>query len=80
MNVGDEIEAVTEFTREHELTLPQLRDPKGAIWRKVDGRGLPVNLIWTHEGRRTDVGPKKQDEWRSELADLGCSARDQHPS
>ena len=79
VNVGDDPEDVMEFTREHGLTLTQLRDPKGAIWRKVDGRGLPVNLILANASRRTEIGPKTVAEWRAEFGELGCSQRGEHP-
>lgn len=72
VNVGEDESDVAEFVKEHDILLPILRDPKGHVWREIDGRGLPMNLFWTRESRRTDVGPKTADEWLSELTPLGC--------
>ncbi len=72
VNVGEDELAVAEFVEEHSVRLPVFRDPKGRAWRKIDRRGLPMNLYWTQGRRRTDVGPKTADEWRSQLASLGC--------
>jgi peroxiredoxin len=72
VNVGEGDEIIREFVVEHDVRLPVLRDPKGRIWRRIDGRGLPANLFWSNEGKRTDVGPKTETEWRSLLASWGC--------
>ncbi len=72
VNVGEDELVVAEFAKEHNVRLPIFRDPKGRVWREIDGRGLPMNLFWTQETRRTDVGPKTAEEWRSQLAPLGC--------
>ena len=74
VNVGEAAADVAEFVNQHDVRLPVLRDPKGRVWREIDGRGLPVNLFWTQESRRTDVGPKTAEEWRSQLAAFGCEA------
>ncbi len=58
VNVGEADSDVAEFVNEHGVRLPVLRDPKGRVWREIDGRGLPMNLFWTQQSRRTDVGPK----------------------
>lgn len=72
VNVGEDESDVAEFVKEHDVTLPVLRDPKGHVWREIDSRGLPMNFFWTRESRRTDVGPKTVDAWLSELAPSGC--------
>ncbi len=79
VNVGEDERAVADFVEKHSVRLPIFRDPKGRVWRKVDGRGLPMNLYWTQEHRRTDVGPKTVDGWRRQLASLGCEDR-AHPN
>ena len=73
VNVGEGDEVVREFVKEHDVRLLVLRDPKGKLWRRTDGRGLPANLFWSGEGKRTDVGSKSETEWRSILASQGCS-------
>ena len=73
VNVGEGDEVIREFVKEHSLRLPVLRDPKGRLWRRSDGRGLPANLFLSNESERTDVGPKTEKEWRSLLASRGCS-------
>ena len=73
VNVGEGDEDIREFVKEHDVRLPVLRDPKGRLWRRTDGRGLPANLFWSSEDKRTDVGPKTEAEWRSILASQGCS-------
>lgn len=72
VNVGEGESDVAEFVAEHGVRLPVLRDPKGRVWRDVDGRGLPMNLFWTQQTRRTGVGPKTLEEWRREFASFGC--------
>jgi thiol-disulfide isomerase/thioredoxin len=73
VNVGEGDADVAEFVEKHGVRLPILRDPKGRVWREIDGRGLPMNLFWTRETRHTDVGPKTVEEWRSQLAPHGCA-------
>jgi peroxiredoxin len=80
VNVGEDESEVAEFVKEHDILLPILRDPKGRVWREIDGRGLPMNLFWTRAGRRTDVGPKTADEWSSELAPSGCISAGRRPA
>jgi peroxiredoxin len=82
VNVGEGEADVAEFVGRHGIRLPVLRDPKGRVWREIDGRGLPMNLFWTQQGRRTEVGPKTADEWRRQLASFGCedpSGSEEHP-
>jgi peroxiredoxin len=73
VNVGEGDEVIREFVKEHDVRLPVLRDPKGRLWRRTDGRGLPANLFWSSEGKKTDVGPKAEKEWHSILASQGCA-------
>ena len=72
VNVGEADADVAEFVNKRGVWLPVFRDPRGRVWREIDGRGLPVNLFWTQESRRTDVGSKTAEEWRSQLAAFGC--------
>ena len=72
VNVGESTEEVTEFTARHQLELEMLRDPRGKIWRKLSGQGLPLNVIWTREERRVFVGPRSTEWWREALSPLGC--------
>ncbi|MBW2401171.1 MAG: TlpA family protein disulfide reductase [Deltaproteobacteria bacterium] len=72
VNAGDSDAEIAEFVERHGLSLVMLRDPKGRAWRKFDGRGLPMNLFWSQAEQRTDLGPKRESDWRSELASLGC--------
>lgn len=72
VNAGDTAPAIEEFLEEHPLRLPVLRDPKGAAWRRVAGRGLPANLVVAGGERRVSLGPKSEREWEELLASLGC--------
>jgi len=74
VNLGEPEAEIADFVREHRVGLPVLRDPKGRAWRALDGRGVPLNVYWSEEGRRTDVGPKTADDWEAEFRRLGCSA------
>ncbi len=73
VNVSEDPDAIEAFMTKHAIELPVLRDPKGRVWRDVDGRGVPVNLFWSLEGRSTELGPKTQTQWLSRLASLGCT-------
>jgi thiol-disulfide isomerase/thioredoxin len=73
VNVGDDEEEIRSFAARHPMQLPVLRDPKGEVWRRVDRRGLPMNLFWSTEDRRTEVGPKTEGEWRKALVPDGCT-------
>jgi thiol-disulfide isomerase/thioredoxin len=73
VNVGEDAEVIREFVKDHDVKLLVLRDPKGRLWRRTEGRGVPANLFWSNEGKKTDVGPKTESEWRSSLAAHGCS-------
>ncbi len=73
VNVGEDDEVIEEFVKKHDVKLLVLRDPKGRFWRHTDGRGVPANLFWSNEDKKTDVGPKTETEWRSSLAAYGCS-------
>ncbi len=73
VNVGEGDEIIQEFVKAHDVRLQVLRDPEGGLWRRTDSRGLPANLFWSSESKRTDVGSKTEAEWRSILASEGCS-------
>jgi thiol-disulfide isomerase/thioredoxin len=73
VNVGEEAQVVTEFIAKNNVGLQSLRDPTGRMWRQLNGRGLPMNVFWSHEKQRKEVGPKTTEEWRSDLVALGCS-------
>jgi peroxiredoxin len=73
VNVGESDKVIRRFVEQHDVRLPVLRDPNGRLWRRTDSRGLPANLFWSSEGKRTDVGSKTEAEWRSTLASQGCS-------
>ncbi|MGI9431686.1 MAG: TlpA family protein disulfide reductase [Myxococcota bacterium] len=73
VNVGEDLETIASYRAEHTFGLPILRDPKGKVWRGF-ARGLPVNVFLTPAGQRTDFGPRTKEEWRFELAGLGCKA------
>lgn len=75
VNVGEEVDEIAAYVAEHSIGLPLLRDPKGRVWRDVDGRGLPTNLFWSRASRSTELGPKDEAEWRQRLAALGCASR-----
>lgn len=79
VNVGESEDDASAFVQRHGLHLPLLLDPKGQVWREVDGRGLPLNLFWSQQQRHTDVGPRDEAQWRAQLAALGCPAEDGFP-
>ena len=72
VNVGEDAEQINAFTSELGLRLPVLRDPRGKMWRELSGVGLPVNLIWTRDERRIDIGPHDAAAWAGTLRSLGC--------
>ena len=72
VNVGEEAERIAAYTSKLGLRLPVLRDPDGAVWRDISGVGLPVNLIWTREERRVDIGPHDAAAWADTFRSLGC--------
>jgi thiol-disulfide isomerase/thioredoxin len=76
VNVGEDAETVREYLAERRVPLRSLRDPRGRVWRKVAGAGLPANLTWTREGRRVDLGPRDAAHWARALEELGCAPAD----
>src|SRR5262249_39077677 len=71
---GEDGEAVRRFAGAQGIAVPIWRDPKGRAWRaSAGGWGLPANLLWTGDGRRSEVGPKSAAQWRDTLARLGCA-------
>jgi thiol-disulfide isomerase/thioredoxin len=70
VNVGEDRDEIERFLAERGLRLPVLRDPRGRAWREVSGAGLPMNLVWTRDGRRVRPGPEA--DWPASLEALGC--------
>lgn len=73
VNVGEAAEVVREFVKKHDVLFPVLRDPKGRLWRRSGGRGLPANLFWSSDGKTSDVDSKTETQWQRILASRGCS-------
>jgi len=74
VDVGEDWDDVRRFAAAHAIAAPIWRDPKGRAWRaSAGGWGLPANLLWTGDGRRSEVGPKSAAQWRDTLARLGCA-------
>ncbi|MBW2396630.1 MAG: TlpA family protein disulfide reductase [Deltaproteobacteria bacterium] len=73
VDVGEDRETIVTFLRENGLELDVLRDPRGRVWRELSGFGLPMNVIWTAEGRRVEVGPRDASTWQRELETAGCA-------
>ena len=72
IDVGEDADVVAAYLAKHALRLPVLRDPEGDAWRRLDGRGLPANAIWSAAGHRSEVGPKSREQWLALLGGLGC--------
>ena len=74
VNVGESEDAIALFVERYGIELPLLRDPKGTVFRDFGGRGLPMNVFWSAEGRTIDVSSHSYAEWQERLARLGCGA------
>jgi thiol-disulfide isomerase/thioredoxin len=74
VDVDESAETVRAWLAERDLALPVLRDPKGAVWRRLGGGGLPLNATWSGGRRRVEVGPRDAAAWRAALQQLGCPA------
>lgn len=72
VNVGESPEVVRDYLADHDLGLEVLRDPEGAVWRRLSGAGLPANATWSGGSRSVEVGPRSAAQWRERLSDLGC--------
>ena len=72
VNAGEDADDVEAFLARHPVRLVVLRDPKGEAWRRLDGRGLPMNAYWSGNEHKTDLGPKTRAQWGALLASLGC--------
>jgi AhpC/TSA family len=72
VDAGESAPEVEAFVKSHPIGLPVLRDPTGEAWRRLDGRGLPMNAWWSAAGAKTDLGPKTREQWRAFAASLGC--------
>jgi thiol-disulfide isomerase/thioredoxin len=73
VNAAESQDRVDAYLTEHPLRIEALRDPRGEVWRRLDGRGLPMNAYWSAAGQKTDVGPKSRKQWDAVLETLGCS-------
>jgi thiol-disulfide isomerase/thioredoxin len=78
VNVGESGERIERYLREHGLSLPVLRDPKGDTWRRLSARGLPTNAVWRPGAAppTIDVGPRDAAAWQRALRELGCADSD----
>ena len=75
VDAGDSERDVEAFVDKHGVRLPVLLDRNGEVWRRLDGRGLPMNAYWSAGGRKIDLGPKTREQWRELVGALGCPAR-----
>jgi len=73
VDVGEDAATIARFLEAHDVSLPVLRDPRGGVWRRLGGVGLPTNLVWTRDARTVEVGPRGRAGWTSALAALGCA-------
>jgi thiol-disulfide isomerase/thioredoxin len=72
VNVGESVAEINEFLAAHPVALEQLRDPRGRVWRRISGVGLPLNLTWDGQKKSVSVGPRNPEAWLAELSRLGC--------
>ena len=72
VNVAENVKEIRRFVGEHALELRQLRDVTGDVWRRLSGRELPVNLVWTQQGQRLLQGPRDAKRWKQILEEVGC--------
>jgi len=73
VNVGEPADTIERTFAARSERLEVLRDPRGRVWRAVSGVGLPVNLAWTAETSRVEVGPRSRAAWHEALTELGCA-------
>jgi len=73
VNVGESRAQVQRYLTPLGLSLEVLRDPKGRAFREIDGRGLPLNGVWSAAERRSELGPLTASAWRERLEALGCA-------
>ena len=74
VNAGDGAGDVAQFVQEHAVRLPVLLDPGGRAWRRLAGRGLPMNVYWSAAGQTSDEGAKTREQWAKRLSALGCAS------
>jgi len=72
VNVAEKLSDVESFLERHQLTSRVWSDADGTAWRSLRAHGLPTNLIWTAQARAVQIGARGREEWRTELAELGC--------
>jgi len=74
VNAGEDAETVTAFLARQPLRLSVLLDPKARTFRRLAGREMPANAIWSAAERHIEPGPRGLAAWRTRLAELGCRA------
>lgn len=74
VNAGEDAETVIAFLARQPLRLSVRLDPRARAFRRVAGREMPVNAIWSAAERRIEAGPRDLAAWRVRLAELGCRA------
>jgi thiol-disulfide isomerase/thioredoxin len=74
VNAGEDAEDVTAFLARQPLQIRVLLDPKARMFRRLAGREMPVNAIWSAAARRIEPGPRDLPAWRTRLTELGCRA------
>ena len=74
VNAGEDAETVAAFLARQPLRLSVLLDPKARAFRRLAGREMPVNAIWSAAERHIEPGPRDLAAWRARLAELGCRA------
>jgi len=72
VNVAESPETIRAFLANRPVALTMLRDPTGDGWRRISGRELPVNLVWTQAGQKIESGARDARAWERLLAELGC--------
>ena len=72
VNVGEDVETIAAFLRNHPLRLEVLRDPRGRVYRRLAGSGLPANYTVGREEGQTIYGPLSASGWADLFAGAGC--------
>jgi thiol-disulfide isomerase/thioredoxin len=72
VNVAEAPETIRNFLADLPIAMTILRDATGEVWQRVSGRGLPVNLVWTHSSQRVEAGARDEAGWARLLKELGC--------
>ena len=72
VNVAEDPKTIRTFLADLPIAMTMLRDATGEVWRRVSGRELPVNLVWTHAAQRVEIGARDAEGWARSLKELGC--------